>query len=204
MWPWKLGDQAGAARFCDDGRRRARKCCPFVSGPGCSLRGARRPSRRVRARGQRLLPLLARKTAKCRLPRAGSSLHFAVFLARRGRRWHLDWRGTMATQGLGFGNAGRAGGCFLGTGRARVCARACACACVRAPVRALAPTCLCVSVRVRVGSWLVVWCSVARRVVWRRAVVGLRVWRCALRKPRGCCASVVEGCGFVPGITSRL
>ena len=84
--------------------------------------------------------------------------------------------------------------CVRARARVRVCARLCA----RWRRRA------CVSVRVRVGSWLVVWCSVARRVVWRRAVVGLRVWRFALRKPRGCCASVVEGCGFVPGITSRL
>ena len=33
-----------------------------------------------------LLPLLARKTAKCRLLPARGSLHLAVFLARRGRR----------------------------------------------------------------------------------------------------------------------
>ena len=73
-----------------------------------ALRGAR-------VRAASLLPLLARKTAKCRLPRAGSSLHFAVFLARRGRRWHLDLRGTMATRELGFGGAGCAVG-WVGLG----------------------------------------------------------------------------------------
>jgi hypothetical protein len=35
---------------------------------------------------QHLLPLLAKKTAKCRRGPARGSLHFAVFLARRGRR----------------------------------------------------------------------------------------------------------------------
>ena len=95
---WGLGELGSRGACCTKGFARAltsrgageRATLFFFGGPRCSL--PTRPCATVR--DPRPLPLLANKTAKCRLPRAGSSLHLAVLLARRGRRWCLDWHET--------------------------------------------------------------------------------------------------------------